>query len=106
MNDEQQNLDEALLLKVQFDQNFEKLSVNELQRLSRKFKNKSKVITLESTNHEKYFIYWKSKEILNFLTLLPYRETPPVTDKDFYDFVASFLAKSLVNEHLGELCCN
>lgn len=59
------------------------------------------MIVLYSKNNENFSIYWKSKEIQHLLTLAAYNDTPQINEKCFYEFLANFLAKSLVEGHLG-----
>jgi len=94
--------DETLLLDIQISGPLEKMRQNELQELSKKCRNKSTVILFATQLHKKFSIYWKSKDSQNFLTLSLYADTPDVNDKNFYDFVSNFLAKSLSSGHIGE----
>lgn len=99
------NLDETLLINIQVDGIVEKFRQSEVQKLSKNCKNKSIVILIETKKHDKFCVYWKSKNIPNLLILSPYSDITAVNDKDFYDFLANSLADSLANGHLGELSC-
>lgn len=91
-----------MLLNIEIDGIWENLRQSELQKSSKKCKNKSIVVLLSSKNQDKFSLYWKSKEIPNFLILSPYSDTPTINDKHFYDFLAKFLAESLAAGNLGE----
>lgn len=95
--------DNVLSIKLQIDDNFEKLSSTELNSLSEKCRNKSIVILLTAKDSDTVYVYWKSKDIDNILILKHYSENYSQDDKKIYEFVAEFLTKSLSKGELGEL---
>ena len=103
VNEELEKFHEALLISIEVDGVFENLRQNELQKLNNKCRNKSIVILFSSKNQDKFSVYWKSEKGQNFLVFSPYNDTPAMADKNFYEFLASFLADSLANGHVGEL---
>ena len=102
IKEEIENIEVTLLLRIKVDQHFGVLSTNEVQQVAKKCKNKSLVILLTSKNEDKFLIYWKSSEIQHFLKLLPYKNTPMLTGKLFFEYLVEFLANSIANGHLGE----
>lgn len=102
IKDESNNPEVILLLTIQLDEIFQNLSQIELQKLSRSCRNKSIVLVFESKSQDKFSIYWKSKEMQNFLILAAYNDTPVVTDRNFYYYLATFLAECLACGHLGK----
>lgn len=102
LREELKKIQDILLLNIEIDGTFEKLRQSEVQKLSKKCKNKSIVVLFASKNQDKFSLYWKSKAIQNFLTFSPYNDTPVISDKDFYLFISKFLTESLIEEHLGK----
>jgi len=94
--------EEPLLLNFQFYDNFLDLDSSDLQELLRKCSDKSAVITLEAKEDAKFSIYWKSKEIEEFLVLKPNLKVDLKNVKLLNQFIADFLAESLLSNHLGE----
>jgi len=100
--DQLQSTDKILSIKLQIDEHFDEICSDELKILSEKCTNKSIVILLISKHSEKVLIYWKSKEIDNFLALKHYGENYSKDDKKVYEFIAEFLTRSLSRGQLGE----
>lgn len=103
IREEQGNLESVLHIRFKIENGFEDISQKEIDILSTIFSKKSLVVFLESSNNEKFFIFWKSRQIQHFLTLKPYCENTSKNDKKIYKFVADFLATSLKNGRLGKL---
>jgi len=102
VKEEIEKIDDTLLMRIKVGQPFGVLSINEQQQLAKKCKNKSLVILFTSKNEDKFLIYWKSNKIQHFLTFLPYKNTPLLTEKIFFEYLADFLASSIANGRLGK----
>lgn len=102
IQEELQKISTNLLIKINIEGHFNQLSQDELKILYLKCKEKSIVILISSKNDKNFFLYWKAKEAENFLMLVPYNDIHIENDKIYFEFVAEFLVKSLINGHFGK----
>lgn len=87
--------------KIKIDENFDKFGIINLKKLQLKFVNQSVVLFIAANNETRFYIYWKSKDSQQLLSLKPVEEYFTETDRDLCEFIADFLADSLKNGHLG-----
>jgi hypothetical protein len=98
---EPDDIETVLAVRIQVDGQFDDFSANNLQDLSRKCQNKSILIFLASKNHEKFAIYWKSKDISQFITFEHYKAEFEDGDSEIYEFIVDFLINALSKGELG-----
>ncbi|KAL7030639.1 hypothetical protein ACKWTF_006735 [Chironomus riparius] len=91
----------VLLFKLKIEKILFKPSVAELDELAELFANNSIVILLSTKDGKNFFLYWKSKEIRNFLMLKIYNECDFMNDLRLFEFLAKFLSDGLRHGHLG-----
>ncbi|CAG9803232.1 unnamed protein product [Chironomus riparius] len=91
----------VLLFKLKIEEILFKPSVAELDELAELFANNSIVILLSTKDGKNFFLYWKSKEIRNFLMLKIYNECDFMNDLRLFEFLAKFLSNGLMQGHLG-----
>ncbi|XP_070491682.1 uncharacterized protein [Chironomus tepperi] len=77
-----------------------------LYKISEKWTDRSIVVIFSSNDKEQCMIYWKTKELHNFLTFKFHNDEPLKFGKDLRKFIAEFLIISLDNGHSGlHRCC-
>ena len=91
----------VLKFKFIIGKHFNELKQKHLSTLEQKFKYKSIVILIAANNGKEYHVYWKSKDIAQFLTLKSFNKSLTDNDTFLFEYVAEFLAKSLKSGHLG-----
>lgn len=91
-----------MLLRIEVDEPCDKLKAKDLLQLSNKCRNKSIVLQFSKKGEDCYAIHWKSKDLQKFLSFQPEDEAPITCENIFYEFLATFLLKSLQNGTLGE----
>jgi len=101
--DESTDEESSLMIKFNFVDTLSELKATDVQNISKKFHGKSKILLLMSKSEEKCSIYWKSKEIDEFLELNHSKKLDWESDRRLSEYIAEFLAKSLNNDHLGKL---
>lgn len=94
-------LDNIFKFKFIIGKNFDELKQKYLSTLEQKFKYKSIVILIAANDEKEYHIYWKSKDIAQFLTLKSFNKSFTDNDSFLFEYVAEFMAKSLKSGHLG-----
>ncbi|XP_070499397.1 uncharacterized protein [Chironomus tepperi] len=95
------DVDKVLILKIEFNEVINELSATQVNELARKYRKKSIVIAFSSETESKHLIYWKSKEIQQFLTINHYKDEFNSEDGEVYSFITDFLGNSLKRKHLG-----
>lgn len=76
------------------------LNSYEIWELNGKFEKKSVILRFCSEDDGKFYIYWKSREIQNFLILTWFDEKNE--DKKMDEFLMKFLRECLRRGHLGK----
>ncbi|XP_070491683.1 uncharacterized protein [Chironomus tepperi] len=77
-----------------------------LHKISEKWMNRTMIVIFSSNDKEQCIIYWKTKELHNFLTFKFHNDEPLKFDKDLRKFIIEFLIISLHNGHSGlHRCC-
>jgi len=102
MTNESGDEESSLMIKFQFVDILPELDATDLQNISRTCHGKSKVLLLVSENEEKFLIFWKSKEIDEFLELKHTKKLDLESGRSLSEYIAEFLAKSINNNHLGK----
>ncbi|XP_070498086.1 uncharacterized protein [Chironomus tepperi] len=106
INKEIQNKETVLVIKIRIENSFEAFDADNLEKLSSKFVDTSVIIFLASKRNNNFLIYWKSKDIPNFLFLdFYFYEISNDINENIFNFLVDFLAKSLSKGRLG-LCKN
>ena len=100
LND-QSSSSSVLKYKIRIDENFNEIETINLKKLQSKFVNQSVVLFIAANDETKFYIYWKSKDSQQVLSLKPHADYFSEADKDLCEFVANFLADSLQSGHLG-----
>ncbi|KAL7012859.1 hypothetical protein ACKWTF_015080 [Chironomus riparius] len=101
LKQELENQQSVLVLKMQVSGLYDDLDSEVLENLSEKCLNKSIVISIKLESCDKVSIYWKSKDVQQFITLRYYGEEFTENDRKIYAFVADYLASSLSRGQLG-----
>ncbi|XP_070497764.1 uncharacterized protein [Chironomus tepperi] len=101
IEDSQQSQEVVLNRKIKVSDNLINLNSKCLQILSMKCKNRSAVIEIESINKGMSRIYWKSKDIDEFLTLKFNDNVHHDEIRKLNGFISNFLCNSLIINHLG-----
>jgi len=105
INDEIQNKETVLVIQIRIENGFDAfdaLDGDSIEKLSNRFADKSAVIFLASKTSNNFLIYWKSKDIKNFLFLdFYFYEVSNDKNEQIFNFLADFLAKSLSKGKLG-----
>jgi len=92
----------VLMLKVEISENLNEISGSDLNELNHLSKGKSLVIILTSVSDFKCFIYWKLKDMQNFLAISHYKENFVWEDREVYLFIANFLGECLRRGEIGK----
>lgn len=96
------NNESVLMLTVDIVETLNEISGGDLNELNCLFREKSAVVLFKAVKDFKRFVYWKSKEISNFVTVSHYKEDFGCEDRDVYQFIADFLGESLKKGELGK----
>ena len=96
------NSSKVIFYKFVIDEYFKEIGENELREIKSKFKDKSVIIYLSAKINSMFSLYWKSKDINNFLAIKFHDDQFVEDDKHLYDFVADFMTQSLKDGHLGK----
>lgn len=94
-----------LIIKYQIEDILTEMSSIELNKFSKKYADNAVILFFVSLIDESVLIYWKSKNIGHFLKFRPHKEDSYENYSPLYEFIKNFLAKSLINDHLG-MCCD
>lgn len=96
------DFNQVYLLKLQIEESSSNPNAKELDVLAQKCSKNSIVVLLASRNEKNFFLYWKSREIQQFLSLKIYDECELMNNLKLFDFIANFLADSLTRGYLGK----
>ncbi|XP_070495393.1 uncharacterized protein [Chironomus tepperi] len=95
------NTQHAVLIQFIIEENFKELNQDQLDMLAQIFSTKAVVLFFKSKDCNSMLIYWKSRNIDYFLTLMPPKRMTILECEEVYEFVADFLVESLDNGQLG-----
>jgi len=93
----------VLLLKILVCECLNELTEEKLNILSDLCKRKSIVIRFTIRSEFKCIIYWKSKYIQHFWSIMHYKDDFSWEDSEVYSFIADFLGDSLKKGELGKV---
>jgi len=103
ISDSQLNeINKTLIISVTMNTLFEHPDRTEIQNLAAICKTKPVMIIFFTESFDRFQIFWKSKEITNFLTLKPLKK-PLSKQKQLFGFIADFLIHCLPNGHSGKV---
>lgn len=96
-------LKNVIIAKFVLDESVSDEKPEILHKIVEKWINQAVIVIFSSCDQENIFsIYWKTKELHNFLTIKDYNDEPLKFDKDLRRFIIEFLIISLDNGHSGE----
>ena len=96
-------LKNVLVAKFIIDESLSDAKPELLYVINEKWSNRAIIIIFKSNDKENTFIYWKTKELHNFLTFKLQNEEHLKIDENLRKFIVEFLIISLDNGHLGEI---
>ena len=91
----------VLLLRFEFDTDFLHLSQFELQNLNEACTGRDVVVILDGKESAKSSIYWKGKELKDFVALTPFCDESTEEHPKLYQFIVDFLVQCLSNGQSG-----
>ena len=97
------NLSEKILLiKIQYDDDNVKLSVDEQKKLGEIFSERDVVIVQSIKDSHETAIYWTSNKIGHLLAVSSFSESLSNQTRKLYEFIEYFLVESLDKGHSGK----
>ena len=91
----------VLLLRLEIDADFSKLSQIELQKLNEAYAGRDVVVTVNGKESTKSSIYWRGKGFKDFVTLQPFCDGFTEEQPKLYQFIIDFLVQCLTNSQSG-----
>ena len=101
-SDESINNESYKMIKFEFMDSLPEINEAVLQLMKQKYQLKSIVLILISKNDEEFSIFWKSKEIENFLEIRNTKKLNWEENLKLCEYTAEFLVNCLRNNQLGK----